>query len=484
MTKKVAIIGAGLAGLSTGIYLQKSGIETEIFELANWAGGVCTTWERQGYRFDGCIHWMVGTKPGTYFYDLYREVGALEEDTVIYNADSIKMELKGVMYEIPLRMPEFRSFLHSLSKQDTKIIDSFCNDVDKMIHSKMPGKGPSNLSDLIKLLTESRGFMTIMPKYIGMTVNEFVAPLKSDQLKTLLCALMPGDYSMTGLVMMLGTRMSGDAGYPLGGALGVIQRIESNYRSLGGTIHFHSKVDKIIIESGKATGVQSNGEIFPADYVVAACDAHDTLAHMLGSQFPHPQLNKMLETTPLFDSIGIISFGLEKKFDLPFAIDYEVPEGIGVAPGVVNHGFGMRSFDFDPAAAPENCSSVMVMTALPLEYWQKLRESNLTEYKAQKEKLADAVALAIDRRIPGFKKAIKVIDVATPATYIRLANLYKASFEGFAPTPEALKTTVRKTIPGVKNLVLCGQWTTPGGGICTAICSGKDTAEYILHHSK
>ena len=102
MAKKVNIVGAGLAGLSAGIYLQQSGIETEIFELAGWAGGMCTTWVRNGYRFDGCIHWMVGTKPGDEFYKLYREVGALEEDTVIYNDASIKMEVGGVLYEIPM----------------------------------------------------------------------------------------------------------------------------------------------------------------------------------------------------------------------------------------------------------------------------------------------------------------------------------------------------------------------------------------------
>lgn len=89
MAKKVNIIGAGPTDLSTRIYLQQNGIDTEIFELSGWAGGVCTAWVRNGYRFDGFIHWMVGTKSGDEFNKLYREVGALEENTVIYNADSV-----------------------------------------------------------------------------------------------------------------------------------------------------------------------------------------------------------------------------------------------------------------------------------------------------------------------------------------------------------------------------------------------------------
>ncbi len=484
MTKKVAIIGAGLAGLSAGIYLQKSGIETEIFELAPWAGGVCTSWERQGYRFDGCIHWMVGTKPGTDFYELYREVGALAADTVIYDAESIKQEINGITYEIPLRMPQFREYLHSLSAADTQRIDRFCDDVDAMVNSKMPAKNPANLSELLKMMRESKGFIKVMPKYIKMKVADFVEPFQSQVIKRIILSLMPAKFSMSALMMMLGTRMSGNAGYPLGGSQEVMHRIETNYRELGGKIHFNSKVDKIVIEAGKVTGIQTKGEFFPADFVIAAGDAHDALTNLLGDRYVHPQLNEMLKSAPLFSSLALISFGLNQQFGIPFSTSYEIPEGLEVAPEKITHGFSLRSFDFDPSAAPAGCSSVMVSLSAPLEYWNELRTRDMVEYKKQKQVLADRVADAIEKRIPGFKKAIQVTDVATPATYVHLVNLYQGSFEGFLPTPKTLTTTFRKTIPGLQNLVMCGQWLTAGGGICSAIQSGKEAAELSLRMLK
>ncbi len=76
-----------------------------------------------------------------------------------------------------------------------------------------------------------------------------------------------------------------------------------------------------------------------------------------------------------------------------------------------------------------------------------------------------------------FQDAIEAVDVATPATYVRLANLYKGSWEGFAPTPKALATRINKTVPGLKNFAICGQWTSAGGGICSAVISGKEAAE-------
>jgi phytoene dehydrogenase-like protein len=39
MSKKVIIIGAGIAGLSAGCYLRMNGYDTEIFELHTIPGG-------------------------------------------------------------------------------------------------------------------------------------------------------------------------------------------------------------------------------------------------------------------------------------------------------------------------------------------------------------------------------------------------------------------------------------------------------------
>ncbi|HEX3037409.1 MAG TPA: NAD(P)/FAD-dependent oxidoreductase [Oscillospiraceae bacterium] len=477
--KKVNIIGAGLAGLSAGIYLQQSGVETEIFELAGWAGGMCTTWVRNNYRFDGCIHWMVGTKPGDEFYKLYREVDALAEDTVIYNAEFIQLEIGGVMYEMPMQIAKLKDFLHSLSPQDSEKIEGFCSTVETLMNSKMPSGAPSNPLGLLKMLKESGGFLSVAKSYLNVTVEDYAKTFQSPALRSLLFYLMPKDFSAVALFMMLGTRMSGNAGYPMGGALDVIKRMQAKYTSVGGKIHFNSKVDEIVVENGKATAIRSKNVLYPANAVIAACDAYDTLKNMLGGKYQHPTLSKMLESSPVFHPLAVVSFGLNKKFGIPYSVTYECPQGIQVSPDSIQHVISLRAYDFDPAAAPENCSSVMVMLNAPLDYWQNLRSTDLAEYKKQKEQLANSVADAIEKRIPGFQDAIQVTDVATPATYVHLTNVYKGSFEGFEPTPAALKTQISKKISGVKNLFLCGQWTTAGGGICSAVSSGKEAARLV-----
>ena len=73
MTKSIIVIGAGVAGLSTGCYGQMNGYQTQIFELHDKPGGLCTAWKRKGYTFDGCIHWLSGSKAGSSMNAVWQE---------------------------------------------------------------------------------------------------------------------------------------------------------------------------------------------------------------------------------------------------------------------------------------------------------------------------------------------------------------------------------------------------------------------------
>ncbi len=66
----IMIIGAGIAELSAVCYAQMNGYRTEIFEMHNLPGGLCTAWNRQGYIFDGCIHYLFGSRKNQLFYQM------------------------------------------------------------------------------------------------------------------------------------------------------------------------------------------------------------------------------------------------------------------------------------------------------------------------------------------------------------------------------------------------------------------------------
>ena len=50
-------IGGGVAGLSSGLYPKATAWDTAVFQMPSSPGGRCTSWDRGGYVFDGCLHW-------------------------------------------------------------------------------------------------------------------------------------------------------------------------------------------------------------------------------------------------------------------------------------------------------------------------------------------------------------------------------------------------------------------------------------------
>ena len=90
--KSIIIIGAGFAGLATGIYARLNGYDTQIFEMHDKPGGLCTSWERKGFTIDGCIHWLVGSSPRSQFHDYWEELGLVQNREFINMDEYMRIE--------------------------------------------------------------------------------------------------------------------------------------------------------------------------------------------------------------------------------------------------------------------------------------------------------------------------------------------------------------------------------------------------------
>ena len=88
--KRIVIIGAGVAGLSAGIYAEQHGFHAILLEKNPSVGGMCTGWYRKGFYLDGCVHWLTGTKEGTFLNEMWKNVDAFrsqnEHETVVIAA--------------------------------------------------------------------------------------------------------------------------------------------------------------------------------------------------------------------------------------------------------------------------------------------------------------------------------------------------------------------------------------------------------------
>lgn len=125
--KSIIIIGAGAAGLAAGCYAQMNGYRSRIFELHNLPGGLCTAWERKGYTFDGCIHYLFGSGDGLPFNDLWRQLGAAQNRPMINHAEYQRIT-DGRKTLIVYADPDaLEAHMCALSPADSKLIKAFCS---------------------------------------------------------------------------------------------------------------------------------------------------------------------------------------------------------------------------------------------------------------------------------------------------------------------------------------------------------------------
>jgi phytoene dehydrogenase-like protein len=115
-------------------------------------------------------------------------------------------------------------------------------------------------------------------------------------------------------------------------------------------------------------------------------------------------------------------------------------------------------------------------------YWEDLYKER-ERYKAEKEQIADIVISLLDRRFPGLSDQVEMRDVATPMTWVRYTGNWKGAYEGWVRDMKA-PMLMKKTLPGLSNFYMAGQWVNPGGGMPAAIMSGRHTIQMICKKDK
>ena len=488
--KSIIIIGAGVAGLTTGIYAQMNGYKTQVFEMGNKPGGLCTAWERKGYIIDGCLHWLVGSSSKSSMHHLWQEVGALKDKTIIDHEIFMRYESPdGKVVTLYSDIDRLAAHFKEIAPEDTAFIDEFSSAVRRFSQFDMPaGKAPELYSplDSLKMMTRMAPFMGDFKKWGKMSMKEFAGRFQNPLLRESWLLFWPPEFSSVFLLMTLGWLHSKNAGYVIGGSLELALNMEKRYYELGGKICYKSGVEKILVENGRAVGIKlTNGTEHKADYVISAADGHATIWEMLEGKFVDETVEKYYKM-PIFQPLVFIGLGVRRTFaDIPQMVSgLIVPLEKPIMVGNKEHKhLSVKIYNFDPSFAPEGKTTLEVMFESDFAYWQELSQDT-GRYKAEKEKIAVAVVSALNKRFPGLSNQLEMWDVATPVTFYRYTGNWQGSFEGFLITPENMMLQMKKTLPGLDNFYMVGQWVMPGGGLPSGLMSGNHVIQVLCKRDK
>ena len=488
MKKKVVIIGGGIAGLSAGIYSAMNGFDTEILEMHNVAGGQCTAWDRKGYRFDYCLHWLVGTSGGA-FHDIWKETNVLNSETrvVDHEIHSKIVDSDGNAFFIYANIDRWERYLLELAPEDRGAIKRMCNDMRKSALLEpfpLPPELRSPL-DYIRIAPKMLPVANLVRKFGRLTCREYFDRLnfKNERIRSVFYS-MYGDrnFSALAFIFMLGWFHQKNAGYIIGGSYPLAQRMAEKLRSLGGTISFKKRVEKIIVENDRASGViLTDGTRIEADYVIGAADGYSTIYKMLDGRYVSKEVDHAYKNWELFTPIVQVSFGIGKaiKAEEPIIINLNKDTMIGRTRAA--DGYNMMNYSHDPTMAPEGKSVIVMRFESPWKLWKDLDGE---EYKQEKAKIAEDAAALLEKQYPGIREFIEVVDVATPKTGVKYTGVKDGAYEGFMPTKENMMKSLKMQLPRLQNFYMAGQWLFPGGGLPPAAQTGKWAVQLICRKER
>lgn len=490
--KKVIVIGAGVAGLTAAVRLQKMGYAVQLYEKDSQVGGKMNQIKKDGFTFDVGptivmmpdiyqeVFEFCGKNPDDYIpmekIDPMLKLYFTDDDPLLFSSDLVELTktLEGISEE---DAQGYFAFLADIYKRyiiakDAFIMRSFRSFWDfynpksllNGLKLKTFGDAYSSISKFVKddRLRKSLAFQTL---YIG------ISPYQGPSLYT----IIPMIELLYGIHFMKG------------GMYTLAQGLERLFKELGGEIYCDTEVQEIIIENKEAVGIKVNDERIVADAIVCGADFPYAMKHLLPNEKDRGKYtDQKIDQMEYSCSCFLLYLGLDKKYDVEalhsihFAKDFE--KNItdifdqGVLPDDPSYYLYVPSL-LDSEMAKEGHEALYVLIPVPeLSKFSDWSEETISIYRnhvIQKIK-QETVFSDIDDHIV-FEEQF------TPRDFADNFNAYRGATFGLKPTlKQSNYYRPHNKFDYADRLYFCGSSTHPGAGVPIVMQSAKLAVEELV----
>jgi phytoene desaturase len=488
---RVAVVGAGLAGLSCAARLAHSGYRVDLFDRREQVGGKAGSLSLQGFRFDTGPSLL--TMPRV-FAQLFDEVGESLEDAVRF----VPLEpICRYFYPDGTRLSAYSDAGRFGAEIELKTVDSRRSLERYLVYGK-------RLYDLTADLFLWHSLHEVSSYLRAEAVRSILNIWHIDALRSMDAAHRrffkdpklvqlfnryatyngSSPYRVPATLNIIPYVEYGLGGYAVeGGIHAVPTALAALARRHGAAIHLGARVERIRVRDGRVTGIRVEGEERRYDLVVSNADVLTTYAELLETP-EAPLARRYLSLEP--SSSGLVFFwgmgrpaaelGVNNVFfsgDYPAEFralfdEHRCPEDPTVYVNITSK--------VTPEDAPADGENWFVLVNAPCNSGQDWA----VESARTRERVLKRVQRALGRDL---EKAIRVERVMTPAdierdTGSRLGSLYGISSN--TALAAFLRHPNRSRRP--RGLYLCGGSVHPGGGMPLAVLSGKIAADLIRRH--
>jgi len=281
----VVVIGTGIGGSACGALLAQAGLKTLILEKNGRIGGICSSYEKQGFHVDYGTHMFSRGGKGP--------LGEVERRLNIpgrinFVQASPLSHFKGLGFD--LIQPDSGwgapKFYYHLLKQLGLPLSEAPNFIRMISYlSLMPDKyidkwNHRSMEEFLLQFTDNPRVFS----FFGLTIGLFfVLPFwEASAGETIYCSkLMARDNALS---------------YPMGGAVAVPQTYVDAGKDYGAKVLTSSNVSRIHVKSGAVTSVETkDGRQFAARAVVSSTSLKSTVFNLVGRRYFPSSYVKMVE---------------------------------------------------------------------------------------------------------------------------------------------------------------------------------------------
>jgi phytoene dehydrogenase-like protein len=475
----VIVVGSGIGGLTAAALLAQRGLKVAVFEQHFLAGGYSTSWERGvrrpdgtrwRYVFDAGVHDVSGLGPNGPVRLLLEQLGI--ESKLDWRHMEHEYFIQGIHLRVPTDADEFAARLGELFPDEAGHIRAFFDEMQQVYREmyanvKKTGgvpMGPQTVEETLAYPAEHPHMYRRIEQPFSEMLDEFFT---DDRLKRFLTALSgylsddPSHLSVMDMAPILGYYFDGGY-YPAGGSQKLADALAEAIEAHGGEVHLRTPVKRIIIEDGRAAGVElaKTDDIHKAKAIISNADVKRTFTELVGLAHLPEDFRREIEDIQPATSAFMVFLG----------VDF-VPD---VAPITMTDDLGiMIPSKVDPSLAPEGHSAITLITLIPQEKAQAW-ERKTRGYTARKRAFGDELITRVEKVIPGLSEHITYRQEASPRTFERYAWTTAGSIYGF--TWDSPKPPQKSPIPG---LYLVGSGVKYGPGVEAVSISGVMVADTI-----
>ncbi|HEY9748081.1 MAG TPA: NAD(P)/FAD-dependent oxidoreductase [Allocoleopsis sp.] len=489
----VIVIGSGIGGLSAGALLARYGKRVLVCESHNLPGGAAQSFVYQGFHFDAGPSFYAGLSDLHSLNPLRQVLTVLEESVEAIAYDPLgHYHFPEGTFPVYCNPQRYRAAVAAVTPQGAEELAQFEQRLLNLYEALRGVPAIALRADwqlvpilitlyfpaLVKLLPQ----LSTIQSSVGSIMNQTVRDPWVRRLIDLECFLLSG-LKAEGTIapevaFMLGERSRSVIDYPVGGSGAIVQALIRGLERWGSTLRLKTHVEQILVENGRAVGVQlRDGTRLTAPVVISNATLWDTYTKLLKPEDLPKQYREQAIATPAVESfmhlhLGIRADGLEHLTGHHVVVhrsDQEI-----TVPG--NTCMISIPSVWDANLAPPGHHVVHAYTLEPFAGWQ--RDENYEERKREK---SQTLFRALERVIPDLRDRIVLELIGTPLTHARYLRRYQGTYgpaiaagQGMFPGPQT----------PIAGLYRVGDSTSPGIGVPAVAASGILCANTLVSPSQ